>query len=81
MRLAALTASSEDVEELSKTFRMARPSVEEINRSATPPQRVQVKPSAPSRAPREETAKAGSGYLLLAIIVLVVIGLISSILF
>ncbi len=82
MRLAALTASSEDVEELSKTFRMARPSVEEINRSA-PVQRVQAagaKPSAPSPAPREETSRGG-GYFLLAIIALVVIGLISSILF
>lgn len=81
MRLAALTASSEDVEELSKTFRMARPSVEEINRSA-PVQRAQVsvKPT-PTPAPREEASRAGGGYFLLAIIALVVIGLISSILF
>ena len=33
LRLAALTASSEDVEEISKTFKMARPSMDDINRS------------------------------------------------
>ncbi len=83
MRLAALTASSEDVEELSKTFRMARPSVDEINRGA-PVQRAQAvaKLSTLSRAPSVEPARAGGGgYFLLAIIALVVIGLISSILF
>jgi serine/threonine-protein kinase len=41
LRLAAMTASSEEVEELSKTFKMARPSLEEINRAGS------SKPSAP----------------------------------
>lgn len=41
LRLAAMTASSEEVEELSKTFKMARPSLEEINRAGS------VKPSSP----------------------------------
>ncbi len=84
MRLAALTASNEDVEELSKTFRMARPGLDEINRGA-PGLRAQVavKPIfAPPRAPSTNPAPSnGGGYLLLAIIALVVIGLISSILF
>lgn len=35
LRLAAMTASSEEVEELSKTFKMARPSLEEINRAGS----------------------------------------------
>jgi hypothetical protein len=33
LRLAALTASSEDVDELSKTFNMGRPSEESINQA------------------------------------------------
>ena len=33
MRLAALTATSEDVDELSKTFNMGRPSPELINQA------------------------------------------------
>jgi serine/threonine-protein kinase len=34
MKLAALTATAEDVDELSKTFKMARPSIEQINQAA-----------------------------------------------
>jgi len=84
MRLAALTASSEDVEELSKTFRMARPGLDEINRGA-PGLRAQAgaKPFASPIPPASSNPASanGGGYLLLAIIALVVIGLISSILF
>jgi len=84
MRLAALTASNEDVEELSKTLRMARPSVDEINRAASGVQaQVGIKPNPAS--PRQLSQPAppanGGGYLLLAIIALVVIGLISTIVF
>jgi len=82
MRLAALTASQEDVEELSKTFKMARPSIEEINRAATQPQ-VFAKPS-PTRASRplvEPRPARGGGLLLMAIIALILIGLISAFLF
>ena len=83
MRLASMTASEEDVEELSKTFRMARPSMEEINRAA-PISRVEVdsKSASVSRSYNQPTPSAnGGGYILLAIIALVVIGLISTILF
>ena len=38
MRLAALTASSEEVESLSKTFKMLRPTMEELNLAAPPVQ-------------------------------------------
>jgi serine/threonine-protein kinase len=82
MRLAALTASQEDVEELSKTFKMARPSIEEINRAATQPQ-VFAKAS-PARAPRplvEPRPARGGGLLLMALIALILIGLISAFLF
>ncbi len=82
MRLAALTASQEDVEELTKTFKMARPSIEEINRAAPQPQ-VFAKPS-PLHAPRpaiESRASRGGGLLLMAVIALILIGLISALLF
>ncbi len=83
MRLAALTASHEDVEELSKTFRMSRPSVDEINRAASGLQaQIGVKPpSPPSTLNRTVPPSNGGGYLLLAIIIIVVIGLISTIAF
>ena len=85
MRLAALTASREDVEELSKTFKMARPSIDEINRSASGLQ-TQVASNA-SSASYSKTHNHhahhsnGGGYFLMAIIILIVIGLISTILF
>ena len=40
MRLAALTATSEEVESLSKTFKMPRPTVEELNLAAPAAQSV-----------------------------------------
>lgn len=83
MRLASMTASEEDVEELSKTFRMARPSMEDINRAAPAPRvDVGLKSTTPSRSYNQSTPPAnGGGYILLAIIALVVIGLISTIVF
>ncbi len=83
MRLAALTATNEDVDELSKTFKMARPSAEAIKQAApaakTAPavQRAQVQ-HAPARPP----AKHGSGNLLLMIIVaLVLMGIVAIVVF
>lgn len=83
MRLASMTASEEDVEELSKTFRMARPSMEDINRAAPVPRvDASLKSTTPSRSYNQSTPPAnGGGYILLAIIALVVIGLISTIVF
>lgn len=83
MRLASLTASNEDVEEFSKTFRMSRPSIEEINQSSPSvnPQLI-AKPSVTfTRTPYQEPMPPSGGYWLLAIISLVVIGLISTIVF
>lgn len=92
MRLAAMTATPADVEELSKTFKMARPSMEDINRAAPKPQ--PSKPSAPSPAiakptpPRKSLpdkakaapAKGGNNGLLITIVLLVIIGLIFALL-
>jgi serine/threonine-protein kinase len=77
MRLAAMTASKEDVEELSKTFKMARPSAEEIN-SAAPRSQARHLSAQPSEGTR---ASRGGGLILMAIIALILIGLISALLF
>ncbi|MBI5437343.1 MAG: serine/threonine protein kinase [Nitrosomonadales bacterium] len=78
MRLAALTATSEDVDELSKTLKIARPSAESINRAAV----VAKAPRQPaSSAPRqtaqpgmaEPPPRHGGGNLLLVIFVLLVL--------
>jgi serine/threonine-protein kinase len=74
MRLAAMTASKEEVEELSKTLRTERPSMAEINRAA------------PKAAPhlarqRAEPPGKGGGYMLLVIVALIVFGLLSALLF
>jgi len=82
MRLAAMTASAEDVEELSKTFRMARPSMDDINRAA-PARRAELglRAASVSRPYSPPPQNNGGGYILLTIIALVVIGLISTIVF
>jgi hypothetical protein len=77
MRLAAMTASQEDVEELSKTFKMNRPSIEEIN-SAAPHSQSRHSSTHPGGDAR---SSRGGGLLLMAIIALILIGLISALLF
>jgi hypothetical protein len=82
MRLAALTASQEDVEELSKTFKMARPTIEDINRAAPQPQVFAKSPSVHVARPvAEPRAAKGGGLMLMALIALILIGLISAFLF
>ncbi len=84
MILAALTASKEDVDVISRTLKIARPSMEEINRSAPGlhGQNAAMPSSATPRATKPNPPPSnGGGYLLLAIIALVVIGLISAILY
>lgn len=92
MRLAAMTASKEEVEELSRTFKMARPSIEEITRAglqsittkpetfspvdATPEPVREFKPE----AEKMPSAKKSAGGLLIAIAVLVIIGLLFALL-
>ncbi len=84
MRLAALTASYEDVEELSRTLRMARPSMEDINRTASDLQaQIGINTQPPSHSTLDHGVPPSNygGCLLLAIIIIVVIGLISTIAF
>lgn len=77
LRLAALTASPEEVEELSRTFKMSRPSIEEIN-SAAPQSGGVGKQTA---LEDEGRPHRGGGLILMAIVALVLIGLISALLF
>ena len=70
MRLAALTASSEDVEELSKTLKIARPTEEEIAHAAP---RVNVARAAERQSWAESTTQPSGGNFLLVIILLLVL--------
>lgn len=78
MRLAALTATPEDVDELSRTFKMARPSLAEISRSAPPSSLFQAK-TLPPVARKKQSRKGG--VLLIAATLLVLIVLVVVILF
>lgn len=75
MRLAALTASSEDVNELSKTLNIPRPTDEEI-RQAAPLQRAARPAGRQSRGVPEQPHTDG-GLLLLAVVIVVLLGLVS----
>jgi serine/threonine-protein kinase len=77
MRLAAMTASPEDVEELSKTFKMTRPSLEEINRAAP---RSPGAGSGPQPAGDIQPARR-EGLVLIILIVLSLLGLVFVVLF
>jgi len=74
MRLAALTASSEDVDELSKTFKISVPSEEEI-KSASPQIKIAGVPKSKNKV--EQTDEADTGSSLRTIILLsILLGLI-----
>jgi eukaryotic-like serine/threonine-protein kinase len=81
MRLAAMTASKEDVEELSKTFKMVRPSMEEINGAAPQPPVFTKHEPANTRSLQETRSGRGGGLILLAIVVLIVAGLVTALFF
>jgi len=70
MRLAALTATSEDVDELSKTFNMARPSAEVIKLAA--PTIKAARPSLAQGQP-ESLPEPDSGNLIWGIVALLVL--------
>lgn len=72
MKLAALTASREDVEELSKTLRIARPDLGEINRGA--PGKAKA-----ARHLHNRVEQPVGGYLLLVAIVIILVGLFAAI--
>jgi len=78
MRLAALTATSEDVDELAKTLKIARPSAEEISQAAPAARASRPPISSPPRhaaqpGSTEPSVRSGGGNLLLAIFVLLVL--------
>ncbi|HEU0282952.1 MAG TPA: serine/threonine protein kinase, partial [Gallionella sp.] len=81
MRLAALTASSIDVDELSKTFKIARPSAEAISQAASAAKAPQLASPAISRpavhqSRAEQLARPGGGNLMLiAVVILVLLGI------
>jgi serine/threonine-protein kinase len=88
MRLAAMTASSEEVAELSKTLKMARPSMEDIA-AAKPAARPPVAASAadtipfqkrPAQVSADQASSKGGSTLLVVIVALVVAGLVFALL-
>lgn len=81
MRLAALTGSNEDVDELSKTFKMARPSADAIKQAAPPPVAKRPPVRATEYQPRQQSsAEPGKGNGLLLIIVLVLLVIAAALL-
>jgi serine/threonine-protein kinase len=74
MRLAALTATSEDVDELSKTFNMPRPSAEAIS-SAAPTVKAASPAARQSRA-ESSIGTGGGNFVLVIIVVLVLLGMV-----
>lgn len=77
LRLAAMTASQEDVDELSKTFKMVRPSMEEIDQAV--PQPLDKHSSAHQEVDSPPTR--GGSIVLMVVIALILIGIILALLF
>jgi serine/threonine-protein kinase len=75
MRLAAWTASSEDVNELSKTLNIPRPTDEEI-RQAAPLQRA-ARPAVRQSRGVSQPQHTDAGLLLLALVIVVLLGLVA----
>lgn len=78
MRLAALTATSEDVDELAKTLKIQRPSAEAIKQAAPAAKNTRPASSAAPRPaarpiPAEPTAQPGDNNLILIVIVLLLL--------
>ena len=73
MRLASLTSDDKEVEELSRTLKMNRPSMQAINRAAPAARR---KPAAASPSqPKDAEASRWGSWLLIIIVALVLVGL------
>ncbi len=77
MRLAALTATSADVDELSKTFSMPRPSAEEIKMAAPKPaSQLLISPilrPATLPQPPDPPANSRGNFILIVIVVLILL--------
>jgi len=85
MRLAAMTASSEDVDDLSKTLKMPKASAAEINQLASKVNALAAKPLAPrpiSYVNQSELAPERSGNMMLIVLVgLVLLGIVAIFVF
>lgn len=80
MRLAAMTASPEEVDELSKTLKIVRPGAEELKRAAPPVNtaRPVAAPRPPVRQTTAPVARSGGGsFLLLILLAMVLLGVIA----
>jgi hypothetical protein len=75
MRLAALTASSEDVDELSKTFKIPRPTAEEII-NAAPLAKAARAVERKSKA-QPSTQPSDVNLLLFIILLMILLGMVS----
>ncbi len=76
MRLAAMTATSEDVDELSKTLNISRPSAKSINQAGAAraaPKPVQRQRQPDSQGPEESLTQLSGWNLLVTVIVLLVL--------
>ena len=73
IRLAALTATSEDVDELAKTFNQPRPSPEEISRAAPAVPRAARKPE--KAGPVVQHQVRLGNWLLILVAVIVILGI------
>jgi eukaryotic-like serine/threonine-protein kinase len=79
MRLAALTATSEDVDELSRTFNMVRPSAEAINQAAPT-----IKASRPNnREIRDDLSNlpGGGNFTMMIVVVILLLGIAGYLVF
>jgi hypothetical protein len=75
MRLAALTGTSKDMDELAKTLKIERPSAEAISQAAPATK-------APRSAARQDPAEppirsGGSNLMLIAVVILVLLGIVA----
>lgn len=81
MRLAALTATSEDVDELTKTLKIQRPSAEAIKLAAPAIKNIRpASPAVPSPVVRQSSAEpmvqpGGSNLILIVIVLLMLLGI------
>lgn len=85
MRLAAMTASSEEVEDLSRTLKMPKASVAEINQLANKANALSAKPNNPRPLgfvnEYDVAPETNNGRMMLVVFALLVLGIVAIVLF
>ena len=85
LRLAAMTSSPEEVEGFAKTLKVARPTVEAINRAAPPTAKPKPAecpmPAQARRSVADATPGKSSNFPIIIILVLVLTGLVLALIF